>query len=208
MMAKLFLASGNQGKLREIQALLNGISIELITPSQMGIELFVEEDGSTYEENAARKAVAFAREAKMLTLADDSGLEVDALGGAPGIHSARFSPLPGATDADRRAYLLTELMNKSRPWIAHFHCTVVLASPAAEIYIAQGDCPGEIIPEERGLNGFGYDPIFMLPNLGKTMAELSMEDKNRISHRAKAVMASLPILLNLLNPYRFPDRPF
>ncbi len=207
-MAKLLLASGNRGKLREIQALLEGMDVELIIPSQLGIELNVEEDGSTYEENAAHKAMAYANAAELLTLADDSGLEVDALNGAPGIHSARFSPLPGATDADRRAHLLSQLRGKPRPWPARFHCTVALAIPSGEIRFAQGDCSGEIIPEERGQHGFGYDPIFLIPGTGKTMAELSMEEKNQLSHRARAVREALPILRNLLKSKRFPDRLF
>ncbi len=204
-MAKLLLASGNRGKLREIQALLVGLEVELLIPSQLGLEINVEEDGSTYEENAARKAQAYANASALITLADDSGLEVDQLRGAPGIHSARFSPLPGATDADRRAYLLSQLRSGPRPWHARFYCTVALAIPSGEIHFAHGECPGEIIPEERGQNGFGYDPIFLIPEIGKTMAELSMEEKNQLSHRARAVRAALPFLRSLLNPTRFPD---
>jgi XTP/dITP diphosphohydrolase len=130
----------------------------------------------------------------LISLADDSGLEVDALNGLPGIRSARFSPLPDATDADRRAILLELLQEHARPWTAHFHCTVAIATSENKVYLAQGNCPGEIIPEERGTNGFGYDPIFMIPEAGATMAELDMAEKNRISHRARAINATLPIL--------------
>jgi XTP/dITP diphosphohydrolase len=133
-----------------------------------------------------------------MTLADDSGLEVEALSGAPGLFSARYAPQPWATDADRRAYLLRQLQGLPRPWRARFRCTVVLATVSDEVYFAEGSCLGEIIPQERGRSGFGYDPIFLIPELGRTMAELTMEEKNRVSHRAGAVKAVKPILLSLL----------
>lgn len=197
-MKKLLIATANQGKLLEIQALLHDLELTLLLPADLGIQLDVEESGSTYETNAAIKAMAFACTSGLLTLADDSGLEVDALGGLPGIRSARFSPLPGATDADRRRYLLTMLQDKVRPWTAHFHCTVALARADGKLCFAHGECWGEIIPEERGENGFGYDPIFMFPKFGCTMAELSLEQKNQISHRARAVQAAKPILMEML----------
>ncbi len=194
-MLKLLLASNNPGKLREILALLEDLPLELVTPRQIGLALEVPEDGSTYADNAARKALAFARLAGMLTLADDSGLEVEALHGEPGLHSARYLPTPGATDADRRQYLLQKLKGLSRPWQARFRCTVALANPAGRVQFAEGACPGEIIPEERGQGGFGYDPVFLLPELGRTMAELTMEEKNRLSHRARAIRAARPLLM-------------
>lgn len=198
-MTSLLVATGNLGKLREIRALLKGINLTLLTPKMVGIDLQVEEDGATYAENASLKAIAFARASGILTMADDSGLEVNALDGLPGIRSARFSPLPKATDADRRARLLDLLRSLPRPWTAHFHCTVAIATPTGTVTFAQGDCQGEIIPEERGTNGFGYDPIFFIPEIGLTMAELSMAQKNRLSHRARAVKAALPILHKILN---------
>jgi XTP/dITP diphosphohydrolase len=198
-MLRLLIATRNPGKQREIHSLLDGLEINLITPDMIGVSLEVKETGDSYEENAALKASAYARLANLITLADDSGLEVDALGGQPGIRSARFSPLPHATDADRRAYLLDLLCEHSRPWIAHFHCTVAIATPTERVYYAQGICPGEIIPAERGTNGFGYDPIFLIPSTGKTMAELSMSEKNQLSHRARAVKAALPVLHTLLS---------
>ena len=203
MMTKLLIASGNPGKLREIEAILaqDGLSVspfELVLPGQLGIHLQVEEDGATYAENAAKKALAYAQASGLAVLADDSGLEVDALGGQPGLFSARYAPWPQATDADRRRYLLQNLQGKSRPWTAHFHCTVAIAGPGGGIDYAEGDCPGEIIPEERGDNGFGYDPIFLIPRLGLTMAELPMQQKNRLSHRARAVLAALPVLRRLV----------
>jgi XTP/dITP diphosphohydrolase len=197
-MLRLLIATRNPGKLHEIQSLLDGMDIPFVTPDMIGISLNVAETGSSYEENAALKASAYARLANLVTMADDSGLEVDALGGQPGICSARFSPLPHATDADRRAYLLDILRARPQPWSAHFHCTVAIADPTDKIYYAAGNCPGEIIPNERGTNGFGYDPIFLIRVVGLTMAELSMAEKNQLSHRARAVKAALPVLNALL----------
>ena len=211
-MPKILIASNNPGKLVEFEALLQPVEdfgqVELILPRQIGLVLDVIEDGQTYAENAALKAQAYFRAVsklegeKLVILADDSGLEVDCLGGAPGLYSARYSPQAGAIhkvrpvgdDADRRAYLLRNLEGYPRPWQAHFHCTVALISPAGELVYTHADCPGEIIPTERGSGGFGYDPIFLLSALGRTMAELSMEQKNQLSHRALAVKAAVPIL--------------
>jgi len=193
-MNKLLIATNNKGKVKELQDLLKDTGIELITPSQIHLELEILEDGNTYAENATKKAIAFAKASGLISLADDSGLAVDALNGAPGLYSARYSPKPGATDADRRAYLLQNLQDKPRPWTARFHATIAIAIPNGETHLAEGICEGEIIPEERGTGGFGYDPIFLLPELGKTMAELSMDEKNRLSHRAKAAINAKPIL--------------
>jgi XTP/dITP diphosphohydrolase len=197
-MRPLLIATRNPGKLHEIHSLLDDLGISLIAPDMIGVSLKVVESGSSYEENAALKAVAYSRLSNLVTLADDSGLEVNALGGQPGIHSARFSPLPKATDADRRAYLLNLLRDHPRPWSAHFRCTVAIATPDNKLYYAQGSCQGAIIPTERGTNGFGYDPIFLIPEIGLTMAELSMAEKNQLSHRARAVKAALPVLHALL----------
>lgn len=200
-MSKLLLATGNQGKLREFRALLAGLDAQLLAPQDLHLDLQVEEKGHTYAENAARKARAYARQSGLLSLADDSGLEVDALDGAPGLYSARYAPQPGATDADRRAYLLEQLRPHPRPWVARFRCTVAVATPKGEVRFTEGLCPGEIIPDERGHGGFGYDPIFLIPELGQTMAELSTAQKNRISHRARAVRAATGLLEKLLaNP--------
>jgi XTP/dITP diphosphohydrolase len=197
-MQKLLIATGNRGKVKEIQALLEGLDVELVTPKDIGLELEVHEDGQTYAENAGKKALAYSKASGLLSLADDSGLEVDALGGAPGLYSARYSPLPGATDADRRAYMLKNLAGKPRPWTAHFHATVAIGLPDGQVLFADGNCYGEIIPDERGNNGFGYDPIFFIPETKQTMAELSMDEKNRLSHRALAVKNALPILQKIL----------
>jgi len=196
----LLIATNNPGKRIELQALLGDLPFQLLLPAEINLHMDVEENGQTYAENATLKAVAFCKASGLLTLADDSGLEVDALGGKPGIHSARFAPPEEGggvikhSDAYRRAYLLQQLSGHARPWSAHFHCTVVIATPAGDLHYADGDCPGEIIDNERGSNGFGYDPIFFLPELGRTMAEMSMEEKNRLSHRARAVIKAVEIL--------------
>jgi XTP/dITP diphosphohydrolase len=193
-MKKLLIATNNKGKVKELQDLLKDTGLELVTPAEINLDLEVEEDGATYAENAAKKARAFAHASGLISLADDSGLEVDALDGAPGLYSARYHPKPGANDADRRAYLLENLAGKPRPWTAHFHATIAIAVPEQEVQVVDGNCYGEIIPEERGTGGFGYDPIFLLSELNKTMAELEMDEKNRFSHRAKAVMNAIPVL--------------
>lgn len=197
-MQKLLIATGNKGKVKEIRALLDRLEVELVAPKDLGLEIDVVEDGATYEENAAKKARAYSQASGLVALADDSGLEVDALGGEPGLYSARYSGQPGATDADRRAFLLEKLAGKPRPWTAHFHATVAVGTPDGLVQFAAGDCHGEIIPEERGDGGFGYDPIFFIPGMNCTMAELSMDEKNRLSHRALAVKHALPILQNLM----------
>jgi len=192
-MRQLLLATNNKDKIIEIQALLAEMDIRLITPADLGVDIHVEEDADSYAENAAHKARAFGKATGLASLADDSGLEVDVLGGLPGIRSHRFAPIPRATDADRRSYLLQRLNGAPRPWKAHFHCTVAIYIPSVNIHLAEGNCFGEIIPEERGSHGFGYDPIFFLPELGLTMAELSLEQKNRVSHRALAIQSAYPI---------------
>ena len=198
-MLKLLLASNNPGKLREMHALLGDLPLLLVTPQQIGIHLEVVEDGNTYAENASRKALAFTRTSGLPTLADDSGLEVEALHGEPGLHSARYLVRAGATDADRRAYLLEKLKGIPQPWRARFCCTVALADLSGKVYFAEGSCAGEIIPQERGQDGFGYDPIFLLNEMDRTMAELTMPEKNRLSHRAHAILAALPLLMQWIH---------
>jgi XTP/dITP diphosphohydrolase len=214
-MNKLLIATNNKGKVAELQALLDDLKIELVTPDDIGLQLNVHEDGNTYAENASKKAIAFAKASGLVSLADDSGLEVDALDGAPGLYSARYSGTPrpyralppnsenlggagGEPDSARRALLLRNLQGNPRPWSAYFHAAIAIASIEGKVEIAEGKCPGEIIPEERGTGGFGYDPIFLVKELGKTMAELTMEEKNRLSHRARAVQNAKPILRRML----------
>jgi XTP/dITP diphosphohydrolase len=197
-MNKLLIATNNKGKIKELQELLKGLNVQLVTPADINLVLDVVEDGKTYQENAGKKAMEFSQASTLISLADDSGLEVDALNGAPGLYSARYSTKLNATDKDRRNYLLENLKDKPRPWKAHFHATIAIAKPSGEIEFAEGNCYGEIISEERGSGGFGYDPIFLFPELGETMAELDSEHKNQISHRALAVINGMPKLRNFL----------
>ena len=199
-MNKLLIATNNKGKVIEFQDLLKELGLQLITPADINLELDVDETGTTYQENASLKAVAFAKASRLLSLADDSGLEVESLDGAPGLYSARYGSVDGTklSDAERRKYLIQKLGDKPRPWKAHFHATIAISRPNGEIKLADGDCYGEIIPKERGSGGFGYDPIFLFPDLNKTMAELDMEQKNRLSHRALAVMNAMPNLKKML----------
>jgi len=185
-MPKLLLATNNQGKVREYRELLRGIPFQIVTLAEQGITTVVEEVGASLEENAGLKATAMANEGRLLTLADDSGLEVDALGGEPGPLSARYAG-EGASDEERVRYLLSRL--EEVPWperTARFRCVIALASPEGDARLCQGQCDGRIALEPRGENGFGYDPVFVLPEEGLTMAELSPEMKNRVSHRGRA----------------------
>jgi XTP/dITP diphosphohydrolase len=192
------VATNNRGKMQEMRALLGDLHLALVTPEEIGLILAVVEDGKTYRENAEKKAVAFARASGLPTLADDSGLEVEALGGDPGLHSARYLVQPGATDADRRAFLLGNLRGKPQPWKAHFRAAIAISLPHGETGSAEGECRGWIIPDERGTNGFGYDPIFLVDGTVKTMAELELPEKNRLSHRGKAVAKARPIVQRFL----------
>lgn len=190
----LLIASGNPGKQREISAILSPFEITLLSTQDIGVDIAVQETGTTYRENARIKALAYLCASGLPVLADDSGLEVEALNGAPGVYSARFSPKENANDADRRAHLLAQLRGKPQPWKAHFHCTAILALPGDECIETTGRCDGVIISEERGDGGFGYDPVFFLSKYNATMAELPAEVKNRISHRANAIAAMLPFI--------------
>lgn len=185
MTEKLLIATHNAGKLAELRDLLRGVPYTLVSLSDVGIELDVDETGQTLEENAALKATTYAQLAGMLTLADDSGLEVDALNGAPGVHSARYAG-PNATDADRIAKLLDNIDSHPRPWNARFRCVIAIATPDGEIESLGGACEGVIISRPRGDNGFGYDPVFFMPEQNRTMAELTDAEKNAVSHRGIA----------------------
>ena len=198
MSNSLLIATGNPGKIREIKAILSSLQVQLISDLTLSQSLQVAETGKTYAQNARIKAEAYLKATGLPSLADDSGLEVDVLDGAPGIYSARFSPLKDATDADRRAYLRDQLHAIPQPWTARFHCAAILALPNGEIIETAGQCEGVIIAEERGLGGFGYDRMFLLPEYGSTMAELTEVVKNRISHRAKALLAMMPYLSKYL----------
>lgn len=190
----LLVATRNQGKLRELRRLLAGAPYRLVSLDEAGIETEVEETGATLEENAALKARAYCLLSGLPTLADDSGLEVEALGGAPGVHSSRWAG-QGATDADRIAFLLRKLENVKGPWRARFRCVIAVAWPGEAVELYEGVCPGVIVPKPRGEGGFGYDPVFYLPELGRTMAQLSPEEKDRVSHRGRAAREALKGLL-------------
>ena len=189
-MRKLLVATNNPGKVREYEELLVGLPLQVTFPAQEGIAIDVDESGATFEENARLKAVAYARASGLLTLADDSGLEVDALGGAPGVWSARYAG-PGAGDADRYQKLLSALAGvPDGQRTARFRCVVALAWPDGAVHTSEGRCEGQIGWAPRGEHGFGYDPVFIVEGFGgQTMAELLPEIKNRISHRARAVQA-------------------
>lgn len=183
---RLLIATSNSGKLRELTDLLADAPYHLVSLRDIGISQEVEETGTTLEENAVLKAETYRDLSGLRTLADDSGLEVDALGGEPGVHSARYAG-PDASDSDRICLLLQRL--KSTPkhlWTARFRCVVAVAAPGVPTQMYDGVCEGVIVPRPRGDSGFGYDPVFLIPRLGLTMAELSAGDKNRISHRAVA----------------------
>jgi XTP/dITP diphosphohydrolase len=195
MLRKLLLATNNNGKVTELRHLLEGIPFDLVTLREAGITSSAEETGTTYEENARIKALASARQSGLMALADDSGLEVDALNGEPGIMSARYAG-EHASDGDRVKYLLGKLAGV--PWerrTARFVCVIVIATPEGETAQCEGRCAGLIGFEPKGAFGFGYDPIFYFPELGKTMAELTEAEKDRISHRGRAA-AGVPLLLS------------
>lgn len=194
----LVVATGNPGKFNEIAALLQGLEVLLLPLDWVGPIEVPPEGGESFQENACRKARAVARAARQFALADDSGLEVDALGGQPGVLSARFGS-PQATDADRNALLL-ELLRGIPPEkrTARFRCVVAIAEPQGRVRVAEGICEGRIAAAARGSLGFGYDPIFEIPSLGKTFAELSPEVKNRVSHRARAIAGAREILREIL----------
>jgi len=193
-MAELLLATNNQGKIREYRELLSGCGFELVTPAGRGIDIAIAETGETFAENAAIKARAFAAASGLVTLADDSGLEVDALCGAPGVRSARYAG-EGASDIERNALLLENLRHVPLPLrTARFRCVIAIAEPSGGMHLADGVIEGLIAVTPRGTSGFGYDPIFYLPERHLTIAELEPVEKNRISHRAAAAAKACAIL--------------
>ena len=195
---RLLIATRNPGKLREYEQLLAGLPLSLTYLDREGITHEVEEMGETFTENAVRKAQEYARLSGFLTLADDSGLEVDALGGEPGVHSARYAGQE-ADDKDRYQLLLQRM--QGIPWEergARFRCVIAVAEPEGETHTAEGTCEGVIAFAPQGDYGFGYDPIFYLPEHDKTMAQLPPEFKNRISHRARAAQEIRDILEGIL----------
>ncbi|MFC2068237.1 RdgB/HAM1 family non-canonical purine NTP pyrophosphatase [Chloroflexota bacterium] len=196
-MLKLLLGTNNYGKVYEYQSLLSSLPFKIVTLADQSITTIVNEDGANLEENARAKASVLAAESQLLTLADDSGLEVDALGGMPGVISARYAG-EGASNKERITYLLAQLENV--PWkrrMACFRCVVAIATPDGEAVFCSSVCRGFITLEPKGELGFGYDPIFYLPEIGKTMAELPAATKNQVSHRGQAARKARQILERL-----------
>ncbi|OXU15106.1 RdgB/HAM1 family non-canonical purine NTP pyrophosphatase [Sedimentisphaera salicampi] len=202
----ILLATTNAGKIRDFEILLSGFSINWLSLKDFPETEEVEEDGKTFAENAARKAIGYARQTGILTLADDSGLEIDALGGEPGINSARFSGAHKDHSSDafrideenikKVLRLMEDVPEENRS--ARFVSSLCLADSEKPILEAEGFLPGMILREKRGSGGFGYDPIFYLPERGKSVAELEREEKNKISHRANAVKNLRPMLKEFL----------
>ena len=195
-MRNLLLATTNQHKLEEYRAIFSDLPFKLVSLSDIHPDLDVEETGSTFAENAALKARMYAEASGLLTLADDSGLEIDALEGAPGVYSARFAGRE-TSYAERFRIILERL--KGLPMeqrTARFRCAIALAEPSGLIRIVEGTIEGVIADSPRGDYGFGYDPIFLVPELGKTTAELPPEQKNFISHRGRAAQLARVLLLN------------
>jgi len=191
---KLLLATNNTGKVKEYWSLLRDIPFELVTPGEMGIKMDVDETATTYQENARLKACALARMSGLLTLADDSGLEVDALHGEPGVMSARYAG-ENVSNEERVNYLLAKMKDvPQQKRTARFYCVIAIARPDGQVEFCDGECKGMIALEPGGASGFGYDPVFYVPEQGKTMAELPSEVKNKISHRGKAAQKARLVL--------------
>jgi XTP/dITP diphosphohydrolase len=194
---KLLLATNNKAKVREYKSLLLGIPYEIVTLAEQGITTVVDEVGRNLEENARLKAAVLSAESRLLSLADDSGLEVDALGGEPGPLSARYAG-EGASDIERINYLLARLKGVPHERrTARFRCVIAIATPDKTVELCSGECRGFITLEPVGDQGFGYDPIFYLPELSKTMAELPPELKNQVSHRGQAARKAREVLIKL-----------
>ena len=200
MTKNILLATRNQGKVTEISEILASLDVTWLSLGDVGVNYEVEESGKTFEENAILKVKICARKTGLLTLADDSGLEVDALDGQPGVHTARFGG-PGLTQKQRYQRLLESL--SSVPWeqrTARFRCVVALGRDQELLGTASGVCEGMIALKPAGMGGFGYDPIFYLPERNKTMAQLQPNEKHRISHRGQALAVLAPLLrAELLN---------
>ena len=181
----IVLATRNQGKVREFREILADFPFDIRSLNDFGPLPEVEEDGETFDDNAYKKAVFVAKALGLPAIADDSGLVVEALGGAPGVRSARYAG-PQATDADNIAKLLRDMAGQTDRRAA-FHCVISIAVPSGPALTYEGRCEGEILDAPRGVSGFGYDPIFYSPTLGKTFAEAGMAEKNKISHRGRAM---------------------
>ncbi|NLI93422.1 MAG: XTP/dITP diphosphatase [Peptococcaceae bacterium] len=195
---QVLLATANQGKVRELEEMLNGKDINVLSLTDFPDLPDIEENGETFAENAMIKARTAASFTGLVTLADDSGLEVDALQGAPGVYSARYAGLP--KDDERNIdKLLAELQGVSeKERTGRFRCCLAIISPDGTEILTEGSVEGLILGHRKGEGGFGYDPVFYLPELNKTMAELSLEEKNILSHRAQAFRKAVPVLTEIL----------
>ena len=193
---KLILASNNANKLKEFRSLVADLDIELLSQKEAGCDFEVEETGTTFEENAYLKASAVTEATGIAAVADDSGLCVDALGGEPGIYSARYGLGHAASDEERYRYLL-QTMEGVEDRSARFVCCICCTFPDGSVIRSRGECEGEILLAPKGQNGFGYDPVFHPLCLDKSMAELNPEEKNAISHRGKALRAFIEELRKL-----------
>lgn len=193
MPKKLLLATRNQHKKQELAAMLEGLGIEVLTLDEVPELPEVEEDGDTFQENAKKKAAVTARASGYTCLADDSGLEVRALNGRPGVYSARFAG-PQADDRMNNEKLVELLKERDTSKAARFVCVIAIADPSGQIQVVEGECPGTITLEARGSEGFGYDPLFIPDGYQQTFAELGSEEKNQISHRGHALKKALPLI--------------
>ncbi len=198
MPKQLLIATKNQGKVREYRELLADLPFEVVSLADVGLDVDVEETGSTFEENAILKARTYAHLSGLLTWADDSGLAVDALGGWPGVHSARVAG-PNASDADRIQLLLQRLQGvPPKERTAAFHCVVAIAAPDGRVWTTEGTCSGVILEQPEGAGGFGYDPVFFMPAMGCTFAQLTSQEKNAVSHRGIAARKAKALLARLV----------
>jgi len=195
-MRTLLLATTNVHKLNEFQTIFQSLPFTLLSLHDVQLDMDVEETGSTFAENAILKARAYAQTTNMLTLADDSGLEIDALGGEPGVYSARFAGRE-ASYAERFRLIFERMQNVPLSQrTARFRCAIALAEPSGSIQVVEGTIEGVITEEPRGENGFGYDPIFFVPEFAMTTAEMAPEEKNKVSHRGRAAEAARHLLEN------------
>lgn len=190
----VLIGTSNQGKFQEFKVLFNDLPYELISLKDVGVNDAVEETGATFLENAIIKAEYYSELSGHLTVADDSGLEIDILGGEPGVHSARYAG-EDANDNQKVGFLMSKLKQHKRPWVARFRCAIAISHPKLDTMTCEGACEGEVIPKPSGRNGFGYDPIFYIHKYGKTMAEFSTDEKNLISHRGQAALKAQEIIL-------------
>jgi XTP/dITP diphosphohydrolase len=194
---EIVAATKNIGKINEIRKALEKIDVKVLSMDELGLEIDVDEDGKTYSENAIKKAAEVAKRSGRISLADDSGLEIDALNGKPGINSSRFAGI-NADDRERNLKVLEmmkDVPNGKRG--ARFRCVIAIVAPIGKSYTCEGVCEGEIAESIRGDKGFGYDPIFIIPEYGKTFGELGPEVKDKISHRAKALKKAKKLITKI-----------